>query len=133
MPSRAQRAPMAFDLDLERAAAEAESLMRKLDDVRRGVEELQRQLREAAEERAKEWVMENVPPERRAAAEALLQDALRIADEVGEWLVARSPVGLLQRLVPELRAAAEDARRFLEPVPERASVTTPPTPARRAP
>lgn len=100
-------------LDSDALAREAEALLKRLDDLRRDLEAMQRELRRAAEQKAQELVAQGVPLAQQEAAQALVTRGVRICDEVGAWLVGRSPLGLAQRLLPELRAGAEEVQAFL--------------------
>lgn len=100
-------------VDWEACAKEAEAWIARLDQFRKDLEETERGLRKAAEEQALAWVKGAVPAGKQAEAERLVHDGARILEEVGSWLVSRSPIGLAQRLLPEFRTAAEDARAFL--------------------
>lgn len=100
-------------LDAEAIVKEAEALLARLDELRLQLEGFQRELRAAAEQQLRGLVEGSMPPERRAAADKLVVRGLRIADEVSAWVVGRSPVGLAQRLLPELRAGMGELQQFL--------------------
>jgi hypothetical protein len=123
-------------MDLELATREAtrtaEDWLRRLDELRVQAEQVERELARALEQEARAKVAAYVQPAQRDAAERLVSRGVRVADEVGAWLWGRSPLGLAQRLLPELRGAAGDLKEFIDiggwPPP-----ASPPAPANVAP
>ena len=123
-------------MDLDEATREAsraaEDLLRKLDELRVQAERLERDLAKAVEQEARAKVAALVKPEQRETAERLVSRGVRVCDEVGSWMWSRSPWGLAQKLLPELRGAAEDLRAFVDEGGLPPSSAAPP-PARPAP
>ncbi|HEV8361297.1 MAG TPA: hypothetical protein VGR28_12670 [Candidatus Thermoplasmatota archaeon] len=123
--------PPDLEEKLQLAVAAAEDALRRLDQARRDAEKAAREIREALEQQleqtAAQWA-----PDRAAEAQKLAQRTVRIADEIVDWAVGRSPWGLADRLIPELRDGVGELRAFLDakPLPESKSG---PAPARPAP
>jgi hypothetical protein len=119
-------------VDLDQLARDAGDLVARLDELRLQLEAFEREARKAAEEWAEQQVVGLVPPYQQAQAKRVVDRSLRIADEVGAWLVGRSPLGLAQRLLPEVRAGLVEVRDLLAAGKPPAS-SSPPPPARPAP
>jgi ElaB/YqjD/DUF883 family membrane-anchored ribosome-binding protein len=123
--------PPELEEKLQQAVAAAEDALKRLDQARRDAERAAREIREALEQQleqsAAQWA-----PDRAAEAQQLMKRTVRIADEVVDWAVSRSPWGLADRLIPELREGVAELRAFLDakPLPESKSG---PAPARPAP
>lgn len=133
--------PMA-GLDLDGAARDAQAWLDALDQVRAQAEATLHDLRVAAEDKALEVVVQVVEPARQPAAKAVVRRGMRIADEVGAWVVAKSPLDLARRLLPELKAGLGEVQAFLATPPgsggdghhaNMPASRSPPAPARPAP
>lgn len=138
MPLRAEQASMTkwdWDLAAREITKGAEEALRYADEARLQAEQYERDLRRALEEQAKATIASMVSPAERDAAERLVTRGVRIVDEVGAWLVGRSPVGLAQKLLPELRAGVGELQDFFRARDDAGlpASNSPPAPARPAP